>query len=82
MPWRNAATGSVRAAEERLLRKPTRPRTAHGEPRGVKREAEEDCELTPPNGWRGGLVCRVLSAESVLGLAIYEALFKGGVGAT
>ena len=38
-------------------------------------------ELTPPNGWRAGLVCRVLSAEPVLRRPIYQTLFKGGVGA-
>jgi hypothetical protein len=37
-------------------------------------------ELTPPNG-RGGLVCRVLSAEPVLRRPIYQTLFKRGVGA-
>ena len=38
-------------------------------------------ELTPPNGWRAGLVCRVLSAEPVLRRPIYQTLFKRGVGA-
>ena len=38
-------------------------------------------ELTPSNGWRGGLVCRVLSAESVLRRPICQTLFKRGVGA-
>src|SRR6516225_9933928 len=38
-------------------------------------------ELTPPNGWRAGLVCRVLSAEPVLRRPICQTLFKRGVGA-
>jgi len=36
--------------------------------------------LTPPNGWRGGLVGGVLNAESIP-RTICQALLKGGVGA-
>ena len=57
------------------------------EPKSTSREARgrrglgKIAELTPPNGWRAGLVCGVLSAESVLGLAIHQTLLKRGVGA-
>ena len=54
--------------------------SASGEARG-RGGLGKIAELTPPNGWRAGLVCRVLSAEPVLRRPIYQTLFKRGVGA-
>jgi hypothetical protein len=50
------------------------------EARGRRRLEKINELLPPPNGWQGGLVRGVLSAEPVLGLAIYQTLFKGRIG--
>jgi len=57
-----------------------KPKNTSGEARGG-RGLGKIAKLTPPNGWRAGLVCRVLSAEPVLRRPIYQTLFERGVGA-